>query len=564
MHLPRQLFGSESWRLSLFLSGLVWIVGGMVLAPIAKAQPAPAKKPATTSLEDSGEFYQPDQVQVIHLKVRDRDLDKMKSALPRRIYVPATFRWGDQTIDNVGVRYKGNSSSHPLARHKRSFLIKFSEFENDRTFLGLQRVALDNGVQFGSLFSEQLITGVLHDLGVTAPRCNFAQLYLNGKDHGVYVNVERIDTAFVKNHFANGGGALYKVDEGGAGANLAPFQQRPGQRNRGRQAFEPKSESARSDARDVNDLISKINETPADEFASVMETAIDMDAFLKTMAVMLFSGAFDQLTGWNPHNYYLYHDPQSKRWHYLPWDLDVGFADNAFRRVPVISGWNAAWPIPGGPPRPLIERIVDDPQLLARYRRLADGILEKYFRPDVLEPKIDALYERVKDDLASDPFPHRRVTNPDDRDYESIVASIKEFVRLRYKTARTQLDDPGVRPQIVRKSPRRGQPPKPGQKSADAPSELRVIAQTASSVTLQWKDNAKGEMAHIVQRAAGEKGGEFLDHIGKPGADTVTASDDSVAPDRTYRYRVYAIRPTPAGPRGTGVSNTITVRVPKK
>ena len=122
-----------------------------------------------------------------------------------------------------------------------------------------------------------------------------------------------------------------------------------------------------------------------------MEATIDLDAFLKTMAVMLYSGAFDQLTGWNPHNYYLYHDPQDERWHYLPWDLDVGFADKAFRRIPVIAGWNAAWPVAGGRPQPLIERIVDNPKLLKRYRRMADVILEKHFHPSVLLPRIDAM-----------------------------------------------------------------------------------------------------------------------------------------------------------------------------
>lgn len=286
-----------------------------------------------------------------------------------------------------------------------------------------------------------------------------------------------------------------------------------------------------------------------------------MDAFLQTMAVMLFSGAFDQLTGWNPHNYCLYHEPQSNRWHYLPFDLDVGFADNAFGQIPVISEWNAAWPIPGGPPRPLIERIVNDPRLLARYRHEADEILEKYFHPKVLMPRVDSLYKQIKDDLASDPFPHRRVTNPEDQDYESIVASIKEFVRRRYDTARAQLDEPGDQPQIVRNSPRPEQGPQPGQPSADAPSELRVTAQTATSVTLQWKDNARGEMAHIVQRADGEQGQEFRNHFGQPGADVTEATDGSVLPGQTYRYRVYAIRPTPTGPQGTGVSNTITVRV---
>jgi len=507
-------------------------------------------------------FFKPGTIQVIHLQVLDADLARMKAALPKRIYVPATFRWGERTLKNVGVRYKGNSSASPRQKHKRSFLVKFAQFQPGRTFLGLQHVALDNGVQFGSLFSEPLITGILKEVGVTAPRCNFAKLMLNGKFHGVYVNVERIDAAFLKNRFDDASGPLYKVDEGGPGGNLETFSLPPGENNSSRHAFEPKSTSARPDARDVLELISRINDTPPERFSSVLHATIEVDVFLKTMAVMLFAGAFDQLTGWNPHNYYLYREPTDGRWHYLPWDLDVGFADNAFRQVPVVSGWNAAWPIPGGPPRPLIKRIVDDPKLLARYRRLADGILEKHFHPRILLPRIDALHKLIERDLAKDPFPHRRVTNPEDRDYDSIVTSIKNFVRLRYRTARSQLDQPGDRPKIVRTPPRRR--PQPGKASADEPTGLSVSARTSSKVMLRWKDNARGEVAHIVQRADGEKGGKFRNLIGQPGSSISTATDTSVVVGRTYRYRVYAIHPTQSGPRGTGVSNTITVRVPGK
>ncbi|MFP6621828.1 MAG: CotH kinase family protein, partial [Pirellulaceae bacterium] len=157
----------------------------------AKADEETTVGVAKSSRASAATFYQPDKVQEIHLQIKDVDLARLKAALPRRIYVPATFRWGTQTIKNVGVRYKGNSSSNPNQRHKRSFLIKFSEFEDGQDFLGLERVALDNGVQFGSLFSEQLITGVLRDLGIRASRCNFARLYLNGSFHGVYTNVER-------------------------------------------------------------------------------------------------------------------------------------------------------------------------------------------------------------------------------------------------------------------------------------------------------------------------------------------------------------------------------------
>jgi spore coat protein CotH len=132
------------------------VVGGSTLGPYAAAQQTGSSNlEASTRQEPSSDdidsFYHPERIQVIHLQVSPSNLDKMKSALPKRIYVPATFRWGDQTIENVGVRYKGNSSSNPNQRHKRSFLIKFSEYEKGRSFLGLERVALDNGVQFGKI-----------------------------------------------------------------------------------------------------------------------------------------------------------------------------------------------------------------------------------------------------------------------------------------------------------------------------------------------------------------------------------------------------------------------------
>ena len=301
--------------------------------------------PASTKLV-TDTFYDSQQVQTIQLLVRDPDLQRMQAALPERIYVPATFRWGKQTIENVGVRYKGNSSSQPHQQHKRSFLIKFNAFAKGKHFLGLKRVALDNGVQFGSLFSEPLITEILRDLKIPAARCNFARLFLNGRFQGIYVNVERIDQAFLEYHFNDPSGALYKVDEGGPGCTLAPAPHQSSSRQQQRHAFEPKSKSARRHARDVFTLISYINHTPAANFSDTLHQHLHVDTFLKTMAVMLLAGAFDQLTGWNPHNYYLYRHPSDQRWHYLPWDLDVGFADNAFRRIPVLAGWNAAWPIP--------------------------------------------------------------------------------------------------------------------------------------------------------------------------------------------------------------------------
>lgn len=401
----------------------------------------------------AADFYRIENVQTIHLRVAPEDRQRMLAALPERIYVKASFQWRDVTLNNVAIRFKGNSSSAPTQQHKRSYLVKFDEYSKDQRFLGLRRVSLDNGVQFGSLFSEPIITEILRDQGLTTHRCNYAKLLVNDEYQGVYVNVERIDQSFLENHLPDSEGMLFKVDEGGPGANLQFLGDDPTAYER---AFEPETKSAKRGQSQLVDFIKMIHQTNDQAFAEKLAKQMDVDDFLKVTAVLLLSGAFDQLTGWNPHNYYLYRDGKSGRWRYLPWDLDVGFSETAFGQINVLGDWNAAWPAAGQMPNPLVDRIVADPVLLAKYRLTARRILDQSFQPDRLCAIVDARYALIKADLKGDPFPHRRVTNPEDRSYDDIVASIKRFITKRYATARQQLENPGKRPEMSR---RPGGPP---------------------------------------------------------------------------------------------------------
>ena len=400
-------------------------------------------------------FYESSKVQIVHLTISDEAQKRMLDALPKRIYVPAEFRWNDIVLKNVGMRFKGNSSSQPQQGHKRSFLVRFDKFESDQRFLGMQRVSFDNGVQFGSVMSEPIMTEILRDIGLPCHRANHARVFLNDKFRGVYVNVERIDDTFLAREFSSSG-PLFKVDEGGPGSNLQFLGENLSAYAK---AFEPKNESARQDLskKKLVDWIRSLNSQPAADHQ--LSDHLAMDDFLRVTAVMLFSGAFDQLTGWNAHNYYLFYDEKEEQWRYLPWDLDVGFCETAFGRIQVIEDWNAAWPVAPSQPNPLLERIVADPALLRRYREVAAEILEKYFEPERLTKVLETKYQLVKQDLATDPFPHRRVTNPDDRSYDDIVDSMKRFIRKRYATAKSQLANPGLRPKRKPQNPGAAMPP---------------------------------------------------------------------------------------------------------
>ena len=271
---------------------------------------------------DLEHFFEPTSVQSISLEVSPADRQAMLDALPERIYVPATFTWRDIRIENVGLRFKGNSSSNPEGWWKRGLLIKFGEYVDGQRFLGLRRVSLDNGVQFGSLFSERLIADVLQAEQVISSRANYAQVTINGESDGLFVNVERIDKSFLEHRFGNRDGVLYKNHLGGPGSELSVLQSH----EEYGLSFEPKTHEDDADYSTLMDLALLLQDTSDDELEDSLEARFALEPFLKTMAVMTFSGAFDQYTGFNPHNFYLYDDPVSQQVHYLSWDLDVGFA----------------------------------------------------------------------------------------------------------------------------------------------------------------------------------------------------------------------------------------------
>ncbi|MEC9094735.1 MAG: CotH kinase family protein [Planctomycetota bacterium] len=487
------------------------------LAPANAQAPASTQeaKPAQSTIADrnpestlqlQAAYYHPETIQSVYLDIDPVDRQRMLDALPECIYVPASFRWKDIRLPKVAVRFKGSSSSHPQQKHKRSFLVKFNQDDKEKRFLGLRRVSFDNGVQFGSLFSEPIITGILAKVGLKTHRCNYAKVFLNQRYLGVYVNVERIDESFIERHFPGSKGGLWKNDLGGPGGNLQFIGDDP---KAYKKAFEPKNRPAEKTQAPLVALTRLINQTNKEQVNDVLPTHIAIDDFLHHTAVLLLSGAFDQLTGWNHHNFYLYRETPQNRWHYFPWDLDVGFCEIAFGRIYVLKDWHAAWPIPRGQHNPLLERIIETPQLLARYRQIAQKILENHFEPTQLCQTVDRHYDLIRESLESDPFPHQRATVPTDTSYDDIVQSIKSFIRKRYRSAQQELANPGQRPQPVNRSTAelpQGAPAALGKKMQAAMQEARQLQQR-----LQRIDKLFRQAGPLLQQGKHEQAEKLIE-----------------------------------------------------
>ena len=130
-------------------------------------------------------------------------------------YIPADVTINGTTIKNVGIRPKGNSSLSSIARDdttdRYSFKIKFDEYVDGQTWLGLDKIVLNNNYSDATSMKEYLSYDIMSYIGVDAPLFAYADITVNGAAWGFYLAVEDIDSGYLT-RVKNDEGELYKPD----------------------------------------------------------------------------------------------------------------------------------------------------------------------------------------------------------------------------------------------------------------------------------------------------------------------------------------------------------------
>ncbi len=95
-------------------------------------------------------------------------------------YISADVTINGVTITNVGIRPKGNSSLSSIARDETtdrySFKIKFDEYVDGQTWLGLDKLVLNNNYSDASSMKEYLSYDIMSYIGVDAPLYSYADI----------------------------------------------------------------------------------------------------------------------------------------------------------------------------------------------------------------------------------------------------------------------------------------------------------------------------------------------------------------------------------------------------
>ncbi len=222
------------------------------------------------------------------------------------------------TVNDIGVRYKGNSSFNNPS-NKKSFKIDLNEFISGQKYDGLKSLNLNNGFKDPTFIREKLTLDFMLQTGIIAPRCTYADLTINNIHYGLYMLLEEVDDSpFLSDKYDNTSGNLYKGDPQGSlqwfGSNASSYQTK----------YELKTNEDTNDWSDLVRLINIINNTPQTVYFDSLESVMNTTSYLKLRAANMLFTNLDSYDG-SGHNYYIYNNNGKFDW--IAWDVNESFGN---------------------------------------------------------------------------------------------------------------------------------------------------------------------------------------------------------------------------------------------
>lgn len=240
-------------------------------------------------------------------------------------YVHADLEFEGQTFKDVGLRYKGNGTFvESRASLKRSLKIDLNQYVKGQKLAGVATLNLHNNVTDASMMNEVLAFRAFRDAQVPAPRTAFARVFVTvpGKYDrqyfGLYSLVENVDKDFAEDNFGTQKGALFKP------STPMLFAYQGDDWKKYKQAYDPKTDTNKEEKQRLLDLCKLTTGASETEFAAKVGEFIDLDAFARYMAVVVWILDLDSLldTG---QNFYLHLHPKTQKFQFIAWDQDHSF-----------------------------------------------------------------------------------------------------------------------------------------------------------------------------------------------------------------------------------------------
>lgn len=381
----------------------------------------------------------------IDVTLTQADWQKLWSVPEEKYEVQADAVIFGEALNDVGLRMRGQFSLVE-SRDKKPWRIDTDEYVEGQEFHNLRALLLLNNIGDPTLLKEKLAYELMYFAGVPASHSAFVELWFDLSDDeqaaffwGVYSLVERVDGKYVRMRFGRGSetGNLYKASHAQRGPmDLVYYGEsiEDYPTENGAYAYGKENNLEEADYGDIIELTRVLDEeyaTPED-FCQALEAAINVDGFLRYMAVITALASWDSYPN-TGNNYYLFNDPFSGRFEWIPWDLTWDpdptapvFETGGHR---LVSG------------APLYEKTMEVERYRRQYAAYLDLLLRYRFDYEHIYARADHLHQLLAPSVARGDrlFYGENATMPPEA-FEQWEA-LAEFARERNAFIRRALDE---------------------------------------------------------------------------------------------------------------------------
>ena len=293
-----------------------------------------------------------------------------------------------QLVDSIGFRQKGFYSNWGAGdSFKKPFKIDFNEFVPGQRFDGLKKLNLQNGFQDPTMMRDVMSYKFLREQGIKAPRTSFARVFLNDQYWGLYILVEQIDERFLDLHFDDNDGNLFKC------INNTNLDWQGNSIDQYLDEFELKTNEAENDWSNFLDFVQTANLSP-ENFDENIAVHFNMQEYLKILAADVMMNNWDSYYD-HGRNFYLYHDLQSNRIHWIPWDYNLSFS---VRSTSVEIDYSDDFI----EPKPLVINVLNSEEYFDEYLNAFCEIINSAFVTDQFESDIEIYQNLISPYLDAD------------------------------------------------------------------------------------------------------------------------------------------------------------------
>lgn len=332
-------------------------------------------------------FFSED-IHELYIEISDENWSDILEDPLAEAFHEANIRLDGISIENVGLRTKGNSTLRSVANSdsdRYSFKIKIDKYL-DQKLLGLDEFVINNMFSDASYMREYLSYQAMADNGANVPLCSFVNVYVNDELYGFYLLLEAVDDSFMNRVYGDNDGNLYRGDQG----TTMEVSNEGYEEN-----FEQKNGKDESKA-DIYGLLDVLNEMPAGEKGEI-ESVLDVASVLNYIAANTVLQSYDSYNGQFSQNFYFYNNDGV--FTMIPWDYNMSFGTFGTKGMTAIA---IDTPVNGKSMEeaPLISKLLAVDDYKAVYYDLVRDYID-YFSD--FETKVSDLADQIRPYVEADP-----------------------------------------------------------------------------------------------------------------------------------------------------------------